>query len=74
MAAADMGAAMSGHPSALIRPTTVERAFELARSGSCRTVPEIAAVLKREWHDAVDAHLAGQSIRRDLRRAWESAG
>jgi hypothetical protein len=67
-----MGAPMPVPPSALSRPSTVERAFELARSGSCRTVPEIAAVLKSEWHEAVDAHLAGHSIRRDLRRAWEA--
>lgn len=50
------------------RPTTIERAFELARLGAYRTVPELAAALKRERHDAVDAHLAGPSIREDLRR------
>jgi hypothetical protein len=55
------------------RPTTLERAFELARSGSYTAVTEIAAVLKRERHDSVDAHLAGPSVRRDLRRLWESA-
>ncbi|HYD36620.1 MAG TPA: hypothetical protein VEA60_03345 [Allosphingosinicella sp.] len=61
-------------PTALIRPTTVERAFELARLGGCRTLPEIVAVLKGEFHDCVEAHLAGPSIRRDLRRLWEAAG
>lgn len=55
------------------RPTTVERAFELARSGTLRGVAEIAAALKRERHESVEAHLAGPSIRRDLRRLWEAA-
>jgi hypothetical protein len=53
--------------------TTVERAFELARSGECSGMSEITAQLKREWHEAVDAHLAGPSIRRDLKRVWEAA-
>lgn len=55
------------------RPTTVERAFELARSGACTNVPAIAAALKGERHESVDAHLAGPSIRRDLKRIWEAA-
>ena len=55
------------------RRTTVERAFELARSGACDSLPAIVAALKGEQHDSVDAHLAGPSIRKDLRRAWEAA-
>ncbi|HEX8222822.1 MAG TPA: hypothetical protein VF605_03285 [Allosphingosinicella sp.] len=55
------------------RPSTVERAFELARSGSCANVPAIVAALKGERHESVDAHLAGPSIRRDLKRVWEAA-
>lgn len=54
------------------RPSTVERAFQLARSGDCRGVPDIISTLKRERHDAVDAHLAGPSIKRDLRRICEA--
>jgi hypothetical protein len=56
------------------RPSTVERAFELARSGECRGIPALVAALKSECHEAVDAHLAGSSIRRDLRKLWEAAG
>jgi hypothetical protein len=56
------------------RPSTVERAFELARSGACDSLPAIVAVLKGERHESVDAHLAGPSIRKDLRRIWEAAG
>jgi hypothetical protein len=50
------------------RLSTVERAYELARSGSCRTIEEIARQLKSERQEAVDAHLGGSSIRRDLRQ------
>jgi hypothetical protein len=53
--------------------STIERAFELARSGSCRSVAEIVMRLKQERHDSVEAHLAGQSIRRDLRRLCAEA-
>jgi len=69
-----MGAATPVRPSDLIRPSTVERAFELARFGGCRTVADIVAILKSERHESVEAHLAGPSIRRDLRRVWEAAG
>ncbi|HMJ94054.1 MAG TPA: hypothetical protein VK472_08145 [Allosphingosinicella sp.] len=53
---------------------TVERAFQIARSGSCGGMSELVQMLKGERFEAVDEHLSGQSIRRDLRRAWESAG
>ena len=56
------------------RRTTVERAFELARSGQCDNLPDIVAALKGERHESVDAHLAGPSIRKDLRRVWEAQG
>ena len=60
----------AAQPSA--RPSTVERAFQLARTGAHRGIHEISAALKRERHESVDAHLAGPSIRKDLRRAWEA--
>jgi hypothetical protein len=63
-----------GSPSDRDRPTTVERAFELARSGQCDNLPAIVAALKGERHESVDAHLAGPSIRKDLRRVWEAQG
>lgn len=49
-------------------PSTIERAYELARSGECRSIDEIKQRLNAERHDQVEAHLAGQSIRRDLRK------
>ena len=63
-----------GNPPDRERPTTVERAFELARSGQCDNLPSIVAALKGERHESVDAHLAGPSIRKDLRKVWEAQG
>jgi hypothetical protein len=54
-------------------PTTLERAFTLARSGEYATVSDIRAQLKRERHDQVEAHLSGASITRQLRRLCEEA-
>lgn len=51
------------------RLSTVERAFELARNGSCRTIEEIARRLKQEQFESVDTHLGGASIRKELRQA-----
>ena len=50
------------------RPTTVERAFELARSGACRNLEEIISRLKAEGLDSVEGHVAGASIRSELRQ------
>jgi hypothetical protein len=54
-------------------PTTLERAFVLARSGACAGVSDIRLALKRERFDQVEAHLAGQSIARQLRGLCEAA-
>jgi hypothetical protein len=45
---------------------TIERAFELARSGECRTMPELKHRLRRERLDSVDSHLAGKLTRSQL--------
>jgi CheY-like chemotaxis protein len=45
---------------------TVARAFELAKSGSCRTVDDIRQQLKREGYANCAAHLSGASIRKQL--------
>ena len=54
-------------------PTTLERAFELARSGSCASVQDIRRRLKSEGFDQVAAHLAGPSLGKQLRRLCEEA-
>jgi hypothetical protein len=40
-------------------PTIIERAFELARAGSCVNVSDIRTQLKRERYDAVEMHIQG---------------
>ena len=47
--------------------STVARAFEIARSGTCRTVDELRKTLKAEKHDAVDGHLSSGSLTKQLR-------
>lgn len=49
-------------------PNIIERAFELAHSST--TVEEIRNTLRREGYSNVDAHLAGPSIRTDLRKRF----
>jgi hypothetical protein len=56
-----------------LRLTTVERAFELAASGRCRTITEIAAALKAERFDSVPQVLQSTTMRRQLRRLMSLA-
>jgi len=53
--------------------TTLERAFELARSGDYATVQPIRARLKAEGFPQVEAHLSGHSISRQLRKLCDEA-
>jgi len=46
--------------------STVERAYELARAGEAPDVRALEARLKADGHRAVDALLAGPSLRRHL--------
>jgi len=48
------------------RLTTIERAYELARSGPCLNLPEIRKQLKREKFEAVHEHLSGHGLCREL--------
>lgn len=50
------------------QPTTLERAFVLARSGDHATVADIRNQLKQERYDNVEAHLRGPSLSRQLRK------
>jgi hypothetical protein len=47
-------------------PTLIERAFEMARSGRCRSVDHIVKDLKGERYERVDEHLS-PSLRRQLK-------
>ena len=51
--------------------STIERAFELARGGQCRSVDDVRRKLKAENHEAVDSHLSGGTIKRQLIEAMK---
>lgn len=53
--------------------TTLERAFDLARSGGYSSLQDIRRQLKSEGFDQVEAHLAGPAIGKQLRRLCEEA-
>ena len=46
----------------------VERAFEIARDS--KSIDEIRKVLRHEGYSNVDAHLAGASIKADLKKQF----
>jgi hypothetical protein len=48
-------------------PDIIERAFELARSA---TIEEVRRMLRREGYSNVDAHLAGPTIKAELRKRF----
>ena len=49
------------------KPTTLERAFTLARSGDFASTADIRQRLKQERYDQVEEHLRGPSINKQLR-------
>lgn len=55
------------------RPSTVERAYELARSGKCLKIEDLVRQLKAEGFEAVEAHMSGSSIRAELRQLCKAA-
>ena len=46
----------------------IERAFQLARGST--SIEEIRKTLRQEFYSNVDAHLAGASIKADLKRQF----
>ena len=53
--------------------TTTERAYELARSGSVRTITELLRKLSSEGCENVYGDLYGETIRKPLRRLMKAA-
>ena len=53
------------------RKTALERAFELASSGSCRTIRDIAYKLNAEKYDV--SHLEGAALRKQLQSLIDQA-
>ena len=50
------------------RPTTIERAYQLAESGACRTVGDVKSALKTEGYDRIQDALYGGAITSALRK------
>ena len=50
-----------------------ERAFELARDGQHQSMDDIRRKLKAEKFDAVDGHMAGPTIARQLKAAIKAS-
>jgi hypothetical protein len=50
----------------MTRSAAVEHAFDLARSGQCRSVAEIVRRLPEQDRAIVEAHLSKPSARREL--------
>ena len=48
------------------RQNTVQRAFDLARNGTCRTIGQLRADLRVEKCEGIEEHLAGKSLVRQL--------
>jgi hypothetical protein len=65
-------------PSPMTTAAAVERAYELARSGQCRSVAAIIRQLPEADRAAVEEHLMTPAARRDLilvcSDAWLAAG
>lgn len=49
------------------RPTTLERAYQLAREGQCRTVGDIKIQLKLEGYERIRESLYGGTLNAALR-------
>ncbi|RYF00085.1 MAG: hypothetical protein EOO77_34570 [Oxalobacteraceae bacterium] len=54
--------------------STVERAFQLARTGACHSEVEIRQRLNAEGYDGVHGHLNGSTIQRQLRDVLAARG
>ncbi|RYF18848.1 MAG: hypothetical protein EOO77_10780 [Oxalobacteraceae bacterium] len=53
----------------IYRKSVVERAFELARNGSCKRTRDIRSVLSAEGYSEIPATFAGPAIKKQLRAA-----
>lgn len=51
-----------------LKPTTLERAYQLAKEGRCRTVSDIKQALSSEGYDRINDSLYGPSLGAALRK------
>ena len=56
------------------RVTTIERTFQLAKAGTCRSISDIRNQLSAEGYDGIHGHLDGMSIKRQLNAALAAGG
>jgi len=56
------------------RVTTIERAFQLAKAGTCGSISDIRNQLSAEGYDGIHGHLDGMSIKRQLNAALAARG
>jgi hypothetical protein len=63
---------MISHEAALERQTLLERAYELAASGTCATVSDVARRLSAEGYADPVRALYGPVLKADLRRLCQS--
>ncbi len=54
-------------------PPLLERAYALARSGSCASLKDIEKRLRGDGYVQIEALLSGPTLRRDLRRLCAAA-
>ncbi len=54
------------------RPTTLERAYELASEGRCRTVSDIKQALSSEGFDRIQDSLYGPTLSAALRKLCQA--
>ena len=61
----------------MTKGSAIDRAFDLAKSGQCRSVSEIIRRLPLDDREAVEAHLTEPNVRRELllrcSNAWLAA-
>lgn len=55
------------------RPTTIERAYQLAESGTCRTVGDVKQQLNAEGFERVQESLYGASVTAALRKRCQDS-
>ncbi|MFK4057161.1 hypothetical protein [Brevundimonas sp. NPDC046655] len=55
------------------RPTTLERAYQLAESGACRTVSDVKQALQSEGYDRIQDSLYGGTITAALRKRCQES-
>lgn len=55
------------------RPTTLERAFQLARSGEYATISDIRRQLKQEGFSDAPSQISGPTMLKQLRKLCEAA-